>query len=61
MDLRTLVFGHRKLPREEFDTWIGIYQAAQNAVNDREMKVEFAAELIEKDLIMDGVTAIEDK
>lgn len=59
--LRTLCIAYRYLPEEEFVQWAALYDAACAAVNDREDEIEKACELVEKDLIIMGATALEDK
>lgn len=59
--LRTLCIAYRYLPEEEFVQWARLYDAACAAVTDREDEIEKACELIEKDLIIMGATALEDK
>eukprot|EP00397_Hematodinium_sp_SG-2012_P004611 GEMP01004623.1.p1 GENE.GEMP01004623.1~~GEMP01004623.1.p1 ORF type:complete len:1233 (+),score=205.55 GEMP01004623.1:186-3884(+) len=59
--LRTLVLGYKNLPEEDFKEWFAVYKIARNAVDERQVKTELAAELIEVDLMMQGVTAMEDR
>lgn len=59
--LRTLALCERKLTKEEYKTWAAKYQEAITAIENREKKMEEAQELIEKDLILIGATAIEDR
>jgi len=59
--LRTLCLGGRELEAEEFEKWMGIYQAAAVATEEREEKMDAAAEEIEKNLEMHGITGIEDR
>lgn len=51
----------RVVPPEEYAEWAPRYAAAKTAMQAREAALEAAAELIEKDLILLGATAIEDK
>ena len=46
---------------EEYEAWEVTFQAAKTAMVDREGALYAAAELIEKDLLLLGATAIEDK
>ncbi|CAE7251714.1 putative phospholipid-transporting ATPase DRS2 [Symbiodinium microadriaticum] len=59
--LRTLVLGRRRLDEQEVQAWLQTYDAAQCALEDRDAKLEAAAEQIEVKLQMVGVTGIEDK
>ena len=59
--LRTLVYGHRFIPEEEYRKWKDIYHAAATSLTDRQIKIEKAAESIEQQLELTGATAIEDK
>ncbi|CAE7514855.1 unnamed protein product, partial [Symbiodinium pilosum] len=68
--LRTLVLGRRRLHLDEVQAWLQTYDAglgvgrnldaAQCALEDREAKLQAAAERIEVKLEMVGVTGIED-
>lgn len=46
---------------EEYAEWEVTFRAAKTAMVDREGALDAAAELIEKDLLLLGATAIEDK
>lgn len=59
--LRTLVLAKRELTQTEYDGWNAIHFVAQTALEDREGALERAAEEIEKDMVLVGATAIEDK
>lgn len=59
--LRTLCIAYRYLPEEEFVQWAALYDAACAATTDREDEIERACELIERDLVIMGATALEDK
>ena len=59
--LRTLCLAMRDISEEEYFQWSKIYEKAAATVNNRGQELEKAAELIEKDLILLGATAIEDK
>eukprot|EP00898_Chlorokybus_atmophyticus_P002241 jgi/Chlat1/3017/Chrsp201S03276 len=59
--LRTLVIGYREVSESEYASWQVTYKAAATALSNRKALLEDAAELIEKDLILLGATAIEDK
>ncbi|XP_008782426.2 putative phospholipid-transporting ATPase 9 isoform X2 [Phoenix dactylifera] len=60
--LRTLVLAYRELDEEEYMTFNKKFMAAKNLVSaDRDEKIEEAADMIERDLILLGATAVEDK
>ncbi|CAO2830070.1 unnamed protein product [Amaranthus hypochondriacus] len=60
--LRTLLLGYREIDEEEFKEFSESFNAARNAVSaDRQTLIEQAAETIERDLILLGATAVEDK
>ncbi|KAL0450667.1 UNVERIFIED_CONTAM: putative phospholipid-transporting ATPase 8 [Sesamum latifolium] len=60
--LRTLVVAYRELSEEEFKSWEEEFLEAQTSVSaDRDALVDAAADKIERDLILLGATAVEDK
>ncbi|KAK7205307.1 aminophospholipid-translocating P4-type ATPase [Myxozyma melibiosi] len=59
--LRTLCIAHRILTEEEYKLWSAEYDEAAAALTDREEKMEIAADRIERNLILLGGTAIEDR
>lgn len=60
--LRTLVIAYRELDEEEYNEFNEAITEAKNVVNaDREDMIEEVAEKIEKELILLGATAVEDK
>ncbi|KAI1469901.1 phospholipid-translocating P-type ATPase [Daldinia caldariorum] len=59
--LRTLLFAYRYISDGEYEEWKNIYRAAATSLVDRQKRIESAAELIEKDFSLAGVSAIEDK
>uniref|UniRef100_A0A5B7BH24 Phospholipid-transporting ATPase n=1 Tax=Davidia involucrata TaxID=16924 RepID=A0A5B7BH24_DAVIN len=60
--LRTLVLAYRELDEEEYSAFNEEFTEAKNSVSaDHEEMVEAVAEKIEKDLILLGATAVEDK
>ncbi|KAK4346302.1 hypothetical protein RND71_032641 [Anisodus tanguticus] len=60
--LRTLVVACRELDEKEFQSWEQEFLNAQASVTvDRDALVDAAADKIERDLILLGVTAVEDK
>ncbi|XP_047307394.1 probable phospholipid-transporting ATPase 4 [Impatiens glandulifera] len=60
--LRTLALSFRKLEEEEFSSWNEEFLKAKTAIgNDREARLEKVSEMMEKDLILVGATAVEDK
>jgi phospholipid-transporting ATPase len=59
--LRTLMYAYRELSCEEWMHFKEIFDAASLALEGRERMIEDAAEGIERDLVLLGATAIEDK
>ncbi|EEE50950.1 hypothetical protein OsJ_31499 [Oryza sativa Japonica Group] len=70
--LRTLCLAYRDLSREQYESWNEKFIQAKSSLRDRDKKLDEAcifwlfylytvAELIEKDLVLVGCTAIEDK
>ncbi|KAJ1613484.1 P-type ATPase [Cryptosporidium canis] len=59
--LRVLCATEKEITEEEFAIWNGKYQAAMNCVEARELALQEAAALIERDLILQGVTGVEDR
>lgn len=51
----------RDIPRAEFDSWATSFYQARISQEDRDSKVDQTSELIERNLILLGCTAIEDK
>ncbi|KAK6155195.1 hypothetical protein DH2020_009443 [Rehmannia glutinosa] len=60
--LRTLVVAYRELSELEYRSWEEEFLTAQTSLNaDRDALIEAAADKIERDLILLGATAVEDK
>ena len=59
--LRTLCFGMRVLGEDEFAKWKVEYDAASASLTERDDQLMSVAELIEKNLLLLGATAVEDK
>lgn len=60
--LRTLAFAYRLLDVSEYESWNKIFTQAKTTIGpEREELLEKASEMIEKDLTLLGVAAIEDK
>ncbi|KAI9003711.1 hypothetical protein BC832DRAFT_88201 [Gaertneriomyces semiglobifer] len=59
--LRTLCLAYRVIPLEIYEGWAERYRNAQALIVDREKHVDIVAETIEKELVLMGATAIEDK
>lgn len=60
--LRTLVIAYRLLDEDEYETWEEEFSKARTSVTaDRDALVDEAADKIERDLILLGATAVEDK
>ncbi|KAM3610173.1 uncharacterized protein V6R79_000083 [Siganus canaliculatus] len=59
--LRTLVLAYKDLDEEYFSQWQQRHHKASTELEDREGKLDLLYEEIEKDLLLLGATAIEDK
>ena len=59
--LRTLVLGKRTVSKTQAEQWLNNYHAALESVEDRKGKLAKAAEEIETNLEIVGITAIEDR
>lgn len=60
--LRTLILAYRELSSEEYKVFDEKFKEAKNSVSaDRETMIDEVTELVEKDLILLGATAVEDK
>lgn len=60
--LRTLAVAYRELGEDEYIKWEVEFLEAKTSVSaDRDMLVDAAADRIERDLILLGATAVEDK
>ncbi|KAJ7951572.1 Phospholipid-transporting ATPase [Quillaja saponaria] len=60
--LRTLALAYRKLDEQEYSAWNDEFQKAKTTIGgDREAMLERVSELMERELILVGATAVEDK
>ncbi|XP_027336205.1 probable phospholipid-transporting ATPase 4 isoform X2 [Abrus precatorius] len=60
--LRTLALAYRKLDEQEYSAWNNEFLKAKAAVGaDREAMLERVSDMMEKELILVGATAVEDK
>ncbi|WRX14390.1 P-type ATPase [Theobroma cacao] len=59
--LRTLCLAYKDLAPDMYESWNEKFIQAKSSLRDREKKLDEVAELIEKDLVLIGATAIEDK
>ena len=59
--LRTLVLAQREVPKHELSAWLEAYDEAQAALVDREDALAEVAERIERNCVLVGATAVEDK
>lgn len=60
--LRTLALAYKKLEEAEYFTWNEEFQEAKTSIGgDREMMLENLSDVMERDLILIGATAVEDK
>jgi len=61
MGLRTLVIAYRPVSQSEYTAWQRQYQEANTDMDDREKKLSMVYDMLERNLILLGATAIEDK
>ncbi|EXB29700.1 Putative phospholipid-transporting ATPase 5 [Morus notabilis] len=60
--LRTLALAYRKLEESEYSSWNTEFQKAKTSIGaDREAMLERVSDMIERELILVGATAVEDK
>jgi phospholipid-translocating ATPase len=60
--LRTLILAYRELEAEEYNDFENKFSEAKNLIStDRERLIEEVSDNIEKNLILLGATAVEDK
>lgn len=60
--LRTLLLAYRELKEEEYKMFSEMFNQAKSSVSaNRDALIDEATEMIEKDLILLGATAVEDK
>ena len=59
--LRTLILGYKDVTEDEYEEWNTVFHKAETALEDRDNKIDEASKLMERDFIIIGATAIEDK
>lgn len=59
--LRTLCISYAIIPEHEYQNWAREFNEVSLSITDRDNKMDYVAEKIEKNLILVGATAIEDK
>lgn len=60
--LRTLALAYRKLEEAEYTAWNNEFQKAKTSIGgDRDAMLERVSDLMERELILVGATAVEDK
>ncbi|GFQ04468.1 putative phospholipid-transporting ATPase 5 [Phtheirospermum japonicum] len=60
--LRTMVFAYKKISAPEYEKWSSVFSEAKATIGpERDELLENASEMIEKDLILLGAVAVEDK
>ncbi|KAJ2163162.1 aminophospholipid translocase [Coemansia sp. RSA 552] len=59
--LRTLCIAMRDISEEEYRRWSAMHAKASTTLTNRQQELDRVAELIERDLVLLGATAIEDK
>jgi magnesium-transporting ATPase (P-type) len=58
---RSLLVAYREIPLSEYETWFEQYRRAANSLDNREEAISKAASRIEVNLMLAGLTAVEDK
>ncbi|KAI9894325.1 MAG: hypothetical protein M1814_003081 [Vezdaea aestivalis] len=59
--LRTLMYGYRFVPEDQYQAWRSTYKNATTSLVDRQSLIENAAAVLERDYELCGATAIEDE
>uniref|UniRef100_A0A8C3QGG6 Phospholipid-transporting ATPase n=1 Tax=Cyanoderma ruficeps TaxID=181631 RepID=A0A8C3QGG6_9PASS len=59
--LRTLCIAYADLSEKSYREWLNVYNESSTVLKDRTQKLEECYEIIEKDLLLLGATAIEDR
>ncbi|CAG8523705.1 7802_t:CDS:2 [Cetraspora pellucida] len=59
--LRTLTLAYRVLNESYYNSWSSKYQEASTSIHDRSSRIDACSDEIERELILLGATAIEDK
>lgn len=60
--LRTLALAYKKLDEAEYSAWNEDFMKAKTSIGgDRDLMLERLSDMIERDLILVGATAVEDK
>lgn len=60
--LRTMLFAYKEIKPDEYEKWNSLFTQAKATIGpEREDLLENVSEMIEKDLILLGAVAIEDK
>lgn len=60
--LRTMVFAYKRVGLSEYEDWNSIFTKAKATISsEREELLENASEMIEKDFLLLGAVAVEDK
>lgn len=61
LDVEHAVACCRPVPAQEYAQWLPKFEAVKTTMQDREAALDAVAELIERELVLLGATAIEDK
>lgn len=60
--LRTLALAYKKLEESEFSDWNNEFLKAKSSIgSDRDVNLERVSDMMERDLVLVGATAVEDK
>lgn len=61
LGLRTLCVAEKEISSKDYQEWLIRFQEANTALEDRERKLSEVYDLLERELVLLGVSAIEDK
>lgn len=59
--LRSLLVAYREISQADYENWFAQYRHAANSLNNREDAISNTADQIETNLLLAGLTAVEDK
>ncbi|KAJ1718197.1 drs2 neo1 protein, partial [Coemansia biformis] len=59
--LRTLAYAHKEIDPDVYESWHARYLLATTAIANRQQQVEAVCEEIERDMLLSGISAIEDR
>ncbi|OMH79818.1 putative phospholipid-transporting ATPase 7 [Zancudomyces culisetae] len=59
--LRTLVYAHREIEEEDYESWAKRFLEASTSLKNRQQQIDAVANELEQEMELTGVTAVEDK